>query len=412
MKHSWMVLTLFFSLSLPALATSQAILEETLYFDFQKRILDKSVSQKGLNGFSAFEQGLFVDALWDLAEEKSPQALEALEKIQTFHYSNFERLRIGILRLKYGNATTLPEDLVVELENTLRDPASTDLKMIYTIAAYETELAAAGHNSLIEIARGRPEYFDVADDAERKKELSKDVVADLFYRTPDVTTYMNGEYVKSVKIFMFCRSNRLYPCLMTMKDVHGEIVRNADGTIWTHKALASSKQGLPSYIRNGNTPAGIFTIDSVMPYADQQDAYGKFRRMILNFVPKSKDEKLLRSLLPETSQDEEWWKPTVAARDVGRNLFRIHGTGRINEDPTVPYYPFMRTSGCIAQRENKYEGVTFSDQRVLLDKVMTSLGLEPKFANEPKIKGLLYLVEIDDVDEVVSPETLVSYGIE
>lgn len=408
---NWMILTLLLTFSFQTWGTSQAVLEETLYFDFQKVILDKSISQKGMNGFSAFEQGLFVDALWDLTEEKSPEALDALDNLQTFHYNLFEKLRIGILRIKYRNASALPAELVTELENSLREPR-TDLQLVYTIAAYEEELEGAGHTELVKVARGHHEYFDVAQDVERKKELSKDVVADIFHRAPDVTTYMNGEYVKSVKIFMFCRSNRLYPCLMTMRNAHGEVVRNADGSLWTHKALASSARGLPSYVRNGNTPAGIFTIDSVMPTADQQISYGKNRRMILNFVPKSRNEKLLRSLLPETSQDDEWWKATVTARDIGRNLFRIHGTGKINVDPQVPYYPFMRTSGCIAQRENTYEGITFNDQRALLDQIMRSLDLEPSFENEPKVKGLIYLVEVDDVDEVISEETLRTYGIE
>ena len=407
----WTLLTLLLTFSFQSQATSQAILEETLYFDFQKVILDKNLSQKGLNGFSAFEQGLFVDALWDLTEEKSPAALEAIDNLQTFHYNLYEKLRIGILRLKYRNAVDLPSDLVSELELALRE-TTPDLRIIYTVAAYESELLSAGHPTIVEAARAHSEFYHVADDVDRKKELTQDLIADIFYRSPDVTTYMNGEYVKSVKIFMFCRSNRLFPCLMTMRNVHGEIVRNADGSIWTHSALASSKQGLPSYIRNGNTPAGIFTIDSVMPVADQQISFGKNRRMILNFIPKSKNETLIRSLLPATSQNEEWWRPTIAARDVGRNLFRIHGTLKINNDASVPYYPFMRTSGCIAQRENTYEGVTFNDQRILLDSIMKAMNLAPVYENEPKVKGFVYLVEIDDVDEVVTTETLQSYGIE
>src|SRR5690606_14102858 len=103
--------------------------------------------------------------------------------------------------------------------------------------------------------------------------------------------------------------------------------------IWTNPALASSARGIPSYSRNGNTPAGILTIDSVMPSADQQLSFGKFRRMILNFIPKSKNEVLTKKLLPESSHQNGWWKPAVVARDVGRNLLRIHGTGKINKDP-------------------------------------------------------------------------------
>lgn len=318
---------------------------------------------------------------------------------------------MAILRLKYNRAPGLPADLEAELLNILLSPV-VETRIIYTIAAYEAELLAAGHEKIIAYAKNHLAYFDISEDEIRRKDITNDMVTDLFYHTPDVTTYMNGEYVKSVKIFMFCRDNRLYPCLMTMRNVHGEIVRNEDGSIWTHPALASSARGLPSYTRNGNTPAGILTIDSVMPSADQQISFGKFRRMILNFIPKSRDEVLLKSLLPTSSHQEDWWKPTVVARDAGRNLFRIHGTGKLNNDPLTPYYPFMRTSGCIAQRENAYPEMTYKDQRELLDDIMTAMDMVPNYQNEVKVKGILYLVDLDDKNAPVLAEDLALRGIE
>lgn len=411
MKH-WMSLAfaLAFMTSVWASPKSENILEEVLYNDYQKAILS-GTSQNSLMGFTSEEQTLFVDALWDLSEEARPEALKALNEIDTFHYDLIERLRVAILRLKYNRAKGLPEDLEVELLNVLLSPV-VETRIIYTIAAYEAELLAAGHDKVIAYAKNHLPYFDISEDEIRRKEITNDVVTDLFYHTPDVTTYMNGEYVKSVKIFMFCRDNRLYPCLMTMRNVHGEIVRNEDGSIWTHPALASSARGLPSYTRNGNTPAGILTIDSVMPSADQQISFGKFRRMILNFVPKSRNEVLLKSLLPASSHQEDWWKPTVVARDAGRNLFRIHGTGKLNNDPLTPYYPFMRTSGCIAQRENTYPEMTYRDQRELLDDVMTAMDMVPNYQNEVKVKGILYLVDLDDKNAPVLAEDLALRGIE
>jgi hypothetical protein len=405
----WIFLLLsFFSFS--GLATND-FLEERLYSDYQKLILEKETKQNKLQGFTSFEQSLFVDALWDLAEEGSKEAIQSLSEISTLHYDLVEKLRVEILRLKYGRSSSLSSELQEELKNVLLGP-EVEKKLIYTIAAYEKEILRAGHQELIDQARVHPEYFDILEDEVRQKEITTDVVADLFYESPDVTTYMNGEYVRSVKIFMFCRTNRLYPCLMTMRDAFGEVVRNTDGTLWTHPALASSKFGLPSYSRNGNTPAGVMTIDSVMPVADQQISYGKFRRMILNFIPRSKNEVLLKSLLPKSSQDELWWKPTITARDMGRNLFRIHGSGKLNTDPATPYYPFVRTSGCVAQRENTYDGVTYRDQRELLDAIMKALDLVPNYENELKVKGILYLIEIDDQDAPVLAHDLKLRGIE
>lgn len=415
MKH-WMSLALALTVipqfSAWADPKVENVYEETLYHNYQNVITGKDQFRlKSTQGFTAQEQTLFVDALWDLVEDGNPDAIDALDNINTFMMDITERLRVGILRIKYKRAQSLPESLVEELSNVLMAPEA-DTRLIYTLAAYETELLAAGHDSLITLAKTHNEYYDVAENEAIKRDITDDVIEDIFHQTPDVTTYMNGEYVKSVKIYMFCRENRLYPCLMVMRDIHGEVVRQKDGTIWAHPALASSARGLPSYTRNGNTPQGVLTIDSVMPTADQQLSFGKFRRLILNFVPKSKNEVLLSSLLPKSSHAQSWWKESVTARDAGRNLFRIHGSGKINKDPSTPYYPFMRTSGCIAQRENTYDGVTYKDQRELLDAVMVAMDMTPNYANEVKAKGILYLVEIDDKNAPVDTTDLALRGIE
>lgn len=410
MKH-WMLLTLAFFLttSLQAQTASKDIFEEAEYNRYQDLIRN----QNDLVSFysTAEEQKLFVDALWDMIENDEDQnALAVLENLPSFNYELLERLRINILKIKYSTVTTLSEELVEDLSNALLQP-EVDTRLIYTIAAYEEDFITRGHENLIELARLHPQYYDVIN-AETQKEITANIVADLFYNTPDTTSYMNGEYVKSVKIFMFCRENRLFPCLMVMRDIHGVAVRNTDGTLWTNPALASSARGLPSYTRNGNTPEGIHTIDSVMPAADQQAAFGKFRRMILNFVPKSKSESLTKALLPPSSHTESWWQPAVVARDAGRNLFRIHGTGRKNTDATTPYYPFMRTSGCVAQRENTYDGTTYADQRELLDDIMTAMDMLPNYSNEVNIKGFLYIMEIDNEQAPVTIEDLALRGIE
>jgi len=411
MKH-WMSLALALTVFSNAWSSplQENVLEEVLYHDFQVKI----ETGKGLNHFLSFspqEQTLFVDALWDLTEDGNSSALELLGEMDPFHYVLTDQLRVAILKMKYRQVSRLPSLLEAELLSVLLVP-TVDTRLIYTIAAYEDELLKAGHHEIIGRAKNHPEYFDIAAEEVKTDEVSTAVVADLFHLTPDATTYMNGEYVKSVKLFMFCRDNRLYPCLMVMKDIHGEVVRNEDGTIWTNPALASSARGIPSYSRNGNTPAGILTIDSVMPSADQQLSFGKFRRMILNFIPKSKNEVLTKKLLPESSHQNEWWKPAVVARDVGRNLLRIHGTGKINKDPSTPYYPFMRTSGCIAQRENSYDSVTYKDQRELLDDVMIAMDMVPKYSNEVSIKGFLYIVDLDDENAPVSARDLALRGIE
>jgi hypothetical protein len=225
---------------------------------------------------------------------------------------------------------------------------------------------------------------------------TKKEITDLaqFKIRPDSTN--SSRYLKAPKLLMFCRKSRLFPCRFLMKDQNNQFVRDStSGKIWNQPALGSSKYGKKSNVRNGNTPSGVYTINSVMPKPNKQKAYGKFRRTILNFIPKKKNEATLKSFLPLSAHDKDWWKEGVVARDVGRQYLRIHGTGKRNDNRVTPYYTHVRTSGCISQREKKYDDTTFKDQRGILDHLMKAQGLEPKYKNEPSIHALLYVIEID-----------------
>ncbi|MBC75453.1 MAG: hypothetical protein CME64_05495 [Halobacteriovoraceae bacterium] len=237
---------------------------------------------------------------------------------------------------------------------------------------------------------------------------SKQQIEDIVFNTPDVADYKNGQYHNGVKLFLFCRHDRSYPCRFVLKDMHDRLVRNSYGELWSLPALAKSAGNLPFYKTNGYTPEGVHTIDSVMPEANRVLSFGKFRRVILNWVPTDADT---RKLLPRSNHSSKWWRAASIARNNGRKWLRIHGTGRINKRPSSKYYPHMPTAGCVSVREGSYPGVTYKDQRVILDSLMKAMGLGPVFMNEPKIKGLLYVIELDQKEERVSVETLKEYGI-
>lgn len=393
-----------------AVFAEDSFLEEQIYNHYKTNLHKKSEKSRSIVPITSYEQKLFVDSIEDSLVEGTLTS-DVLDNVNAVTFKLVEKFRLELIKLQYKETTTLASDVVAELVSELQKP-EVETRLIYIIAVHEKLIQEAGATEIIELAKKNENYREISRDAETEDELLAEMITDLYFNIPDVTDYMEGEYVNSVRIFMFCRQNRLYPCLMVMKDIKGNPVRSEDGTLWSNPALASAVTGLPSYERNGNTPAGIFTIDSVMPYADQQLSYGKFRRMMLNFVPKSNDEVLLKSLLPKSSWDSDWWKVSTVARDIGRNLFRIHGSGRINNDPNTPYFPFNRTHGCIAQRENTYSGTTYKDQRNLLDRIMKAMDMTPKYENEPKIKGILYIVEIEDKSEAVSLQDLKAFGIE
>lgn len=389
---------------------SESFVEEQIYNYYKSGLHKNSEKNRVIVPITPYEQKLYVDSIEDSLAEKTISP-EQLSNISSVTFKLVEKFRIELIKLQYKETSSIAPEVVAELISELQRP-EVETRLIYIIAVHEKIILEAGSPEIIDLAKKNEAYRQMDRASETESEILAEMITDLYFNTPDVTTYMDGEYLNSVRIFMFCRQNRLYPCLMVMKDSKGQPVRAEDGTLWSNGALASAVTGLPSYERNGNTPAGIFTIDSVMPYADQQVSYGKFRRMMLNFVPKSQDEVLLKSLLPKSSWGSDWWSVSTVARDIGRNLFRIHGSGRINTDPNTPYFPFMRTHGCISQRENTYNAVTYKDQRNLLDSIMKAMDLTPKFENEPKIKGILYIVEIEDKSEAVSLADLKSFGIE
>lgn len=208
--------------------------------------------------------------------------------------------------------------------------------------------------------------------------------------------YRDGIYKNAPKLFLFCRQDRRYHCLLMLKDSNGELVREGSGKFWSLPALALARKGKPATVKEGYTPSGVYTIDSVMPEADRQIVYGQYRRLIMNFIPKSNNEALLKSFLPAVLRDSDWWQESKVARDIGRTALRIHGAGFKNYNPFSKHYPFVKTVGCISMREGQYGSKYYQDQRILLDEMMKAQGLTPKYENETAIRAVLYVIEINN----------------
>ena len=246
--------------------------------------------------------------------------------------------------------------------------------------------------------------------AEFKKISKRKLIRDLVFGHVKTNEYARGAFHEKPRLYMFCRESREYPCLFLLKKGDGELLRRESGELWSQPSLALSRFGLDYNQIKGQTPQGVYRIDGVMPYADNRKEFGQFRRLILNFVGESSDEKNLRLLLPELHKNLSWWNESVEARDMGRSALRIHGTGTRSEEGAT-YFPFYPTSGCIAQRENTYGDTTYQDQRLLLDELMRTSDLEPVFGNEGLIRALLYVYELDDKPAPVALKDLKKFGV-
>ncbi|HAZ14294.1 MAG: hypothetical protein A2X86_18895 [Bdellovibrionales bacterium GWA2_49_15] len=392
------------------------------YTDFKKMIQWELVSPANFKTnlpdgmgqiWNKEDQRAWIDALWDLIEEEGPQnkyiaflehpISDALPEI---------RLRYFYLMHKYVDQAYIDSDYLRSLDARLskRKAANTkvNLEEIYLFySLFEKVKHPVIGNQYIKLMKVFPQVYSEYKFSTDKATLTHEEVRSVFEFNPDLNTYQQGEYVDAVRVYVFCRPNRDYPCRVLIKQPNGELHHGSDGVSWNGMALAASSKGLPAQQRNGQTPMGVQSLDSVMPEANFPELFGQYRRVILNWIPNStnfvqnklnylrRPEPAVEQLLPASVHASNWWRQATLARDIGRVDLRMHGTGRPPVDRTLPWFPFRKTSGCIAQREAVVDGETIHDQRVLLDNLMAAKGLSANFENETQIKGLLYLMEVE-----------------
>lgn len=398
MKRGLLSITFFCFCLYVTAANSTVVENEEKYYSWRKQILRGEMAKQGAN--TQEEKKRYVDAVWDefdLGEGRtSIESLEVLRQLLKSDWNIEERLRLEILGIRFLGHQEATERFREEFDAL--DEYSKRLRLLI-ITHQEEASKMISNDVLTEIVKSieLPEF----------RNKTNQELQDLYNFEPNLVSYRGGEYSRSVKLFVFCRKIRLHPCMMLMKDIYNNPVYLPDGeTLWHQQALGSSRRGIPYHTVNGDTPSGIQTIDSVMPEANRPLAFGKFRRVILSFVPSTPEDVDSTFLLPDSAQEYQWWNQASIARDVGRNHIRIHGTGRINEDSTTPFYPLRQTSGCISQKEGIYGEIDYIEQRVLLDNLMMAMELDPIFDNELQIKGLLYLIEINDKEEAVGYDEL------
>lgn len=364
-------------------------------------------SQVDMSNFELFTDEDKVEVVWSEFLNNSLDPVKFYSSIQNIAIEDLSfssQLRIFKIKTIFGD---VKKDVLIDVPENLskRDV----LRLAAEVEYYGHLLGPTSdeNNSRIQAALKKLEMlknFEVK---------SPEVVQKIFYNTKDFINYKNGDYTNSLKLFLFCRHNRENPCLLVMKDISNEPVRNQNGSLWNIPALAKSSRNFPYSIVNGQTPQGVHTLDSVMPLADQTVDFGKWRRVILNWVDDSEFEENMSYFLPKQSLQMNWWKQASVARDIGRKWLRIHGTGRVNKDPKTQYYPHVPTSGCISTREGSYgEDSVYQDQRLLLDKMMESMALNPIYSNEVAIKGILYVIDLDNKNKKVTLEDLKKFGIQ
>lgn len=243
--------------------------------------------------------------------------------------------------------------------------------------------------------------------------LSKDHV-----QTHSVKEVLNGLLSKNflpgqIVMYSFQRKNRDYPGLVLIRNASGNFVTDSLGNIFHLPQLARSITNLPGYLRNGNTPQGIFRMygfdvsmsNFIGPTANVQLGMP----VELSLQKYFNDSTIVDSvwttgdyqkLLPEKLKDYLPLYDSYYAGLAGRTEIIAHGT---TIDPKFysgkPYYPLTPTEGCLCTKEIWNGKRLESDQQKLVNGLLKAGG-----AN-----GYCVVIEIDDKQAPVSMKNVIPY---
>ncbi len=216
-------------------------------------------------------------------------------------------------------------------------------------------------------------------------------------------------------IYTFLRKNRNIPGITIIKKPNGKFVKNTDGTIFNIPQLAISYSNLPSYIPNGNTPTGIYSI--VGTYITPTESIGPTPNILVRspfevspkifFHNKNKYKKFNKtdydSLVPKTWQNYFPIYQSFYSGKSGRKLIIMHGsTDDLTYYKNMPYYPMSPTRGCLSSKEiwdSKTGKCLESDQVKLIN----------AFRSTKQNKGFLVVIELDNKNKPVTLSDIVKY---
>ncbi len=236
------------------------------------------------------------------------------------------------------------------------------------------------------------------------------------FATPPLEDMLSHNFQKGKTIiYTLVRKDRTKQGLCVIKGPDGKFVRNEDGAYFTVPHMAVAAANLPSYLKGGNTPQGIFSI--VGWYNTPTESIGP-TPIVLTRIPHEVKPNIFyhkqnkhnrwnvedyRGLLPESWKNYEPVYNAFYEGKIGRGLIVAHGTcDDLSFYKDLPYYPWTPTKGCLSAKEIWDENtgrLIESDQVKLMN----------AFFSTNKEKGFLVIIEINDKNEPVSAEEVIPF---
>ena len=183
---------------------------------------------------------------------------------------------------------------------------------------------------------------------------------------PNIAYFLSTSFAPGNSvIYSFQRPNRLYPGLVIVRKPDGSLVEGNNGHLFCVPQLALSISNLPFYLKNGNTPQGIYKMNGFevsgsefigpteniqlsLPFEIPVDSFFMLSDSLKNVWTFNK----YRKFLPVGWQGYSSIYEAYYAGKAGRTAIIAHGT---TIDPTYykgePYFPETPSLGCLCASE-------------------------------------------------------------
>jgi hypothetical protein len=365
--------------------------------------LTDSTEENWEDAFSAIEILLYKSPFTD---EKIHSAFDLIEQTSP----DFQK---RLLELVYSNYPKTFSLQVERLMNVTNDPKVFALCAEYL---YQQRKDPSFINSIVQLINTKFEDQGIIDPVlyMLQVHISEKESIGTFLSKKSLEEVFSKKFLPGKTImYSIQRKNRDYPGLLIIRNRDGNFITDSSGIIFNIPQLARSTTNLPFYLRNGNTPQGIFLMHGfgvsmssfIGPTANVQ---------LLMPVESSIKMFLADSSVNDTVWNIDYYKRLIPA-DLqnylplfysyyaglaGRSEIIAHGT---TIDPGIyfnkPYYPLTPSQGCLCTKEIWDGKRTESDQQKLVNALLKAGGAD----------GYCLVIELDNKQSPVSLNDIISY---
>lgn len=336
-----------------------------------------------------------VHAAFDSIETRSPDFQRALLEVAYTNYPGQFRQQTQ----KLSDETPDPRIFAMCSEYLIQHKQDSILKQKISTKLFEKFGDSVFVNPVLSSLASR-----LQKPKENKLTSTKEVLKEIINKN-----FLPGQVV----MYSFQRKDRDYPGMVLIRNAAGDFIKDSLGNIFHVPQLARSITNLPGYLRNGNTPQGVFRMYGFG--VSMSNFIGPTANVQMGMPVELSLKKFFDdSTILDTTWTTGWYQKLIPGKLktylplyesyyaglIGRTEIIAHGT---TIDPKYyvgkTYYPLTPTQGCLCTKEIWNGKRLESDQQKLINGLLKAGG-----AN-----GYCVVIELDDKHAPVTINDLLPY---